>query len=219
MTISTAHQSKQYMKKTIFNQHLLVRSRRRNRALTGFVLATFLVALPGCISASAPKTAASLNGEAMYEPQPWVNSKPVNITGRLNAIQGALSAAGAAHASFVEYKIAQADEYNQRQERKRALESQRYHARLRAEEEERQRQLALSHQYRQSKPGAFEITLENFPDSFNHEGWELGVQLAGWIGMQDAQLRQLRVDTNTNMRSSPPPKPPRPRPGPKHKKD
>ena len=205
------------MKKTIFNQHLLVRSRRRNRALSGFVLATFLVMLPGCVSASAPKTAASLNGEAMYEPQPWVNSKPVNITGRLNAIQGALSAAGAAHASFVEYKIAQADEYNQRQERKRALESQRYHARLRAEEEERQRQLALSNQYRPQVLGSFNPIVGVVPDTFNYDGWEFGVQIAGWIGMQDAAQRQLRIDMNSNMRTPTPPKPPRPRP--KHKKD
>lgn len=88
-----------------------------------------------CISASAPKTEAGLIGEAMYSPQPWVNSTPVNITARVSAIQGALSAVQSASNSYVEYQVAQADAFNRRQARKAALESQQYYTRLQAEED------------------------------------------------------------------------------------
>lgn len=88
-----------------------------------------------CISASAPKSEADLIGEAMYAPQPWVHSTPVNITARVSAIQGALSAVQSASNSYVQYQVAQADTFNRRQARKAALKSQQYYARLKAEED------------------------------------------------------------------------------------
>ena len=195
---------------TSLNQPRSLRTRRRGRSISGLALATFLIALPGCISASAPKTAATLNGEAMYSPQPWVTSRPVNITARVNAIQGALGAVQAAQASLMEYQYARADAHNQRQARISAYNSHVYHERLKAEEAERQKWAEYNAQHRPPVPfGALNPVLDGVPDTFNHDGWNLGVAVAGWVGMQDAQLRQMRVDINTNVRMPPPPKPPR----------
>lgn len=160
-----------------------------------------------CISASAPKTDATMIGEAMYSPQPWVNSKPVNITARVSAIQGELSAVQSASNSYVEYQVAQADEFNQRQARKAALESQRYYERLQAEDDRlraiRESEAAVR-VVGQVKP----TSIITDPYVWDSSGWELGVAIAGWVGMQDAQLRKLRVDINTNMIAPPPPPPP-----------
>ncbi len=183
-------------------------ARRRAGALTTIFIASFLFLFPGCISASAPKTAATLNGEAMYAAQPWANSKPVNITARVSAIQGALSAVQTASNSYVDYQIARADTHNRRQARLAAYESHKYHERLRADEERlraiREREAA----YR--LPGSIKTgTIDAGPlPEWDSTGWDLGVAVAGWVGMQDAQLRRMRVDINTNMISRPPPSPP-----------
>ncbi|MEM7329300.1 MAG: hypothetical protein AAF437_11210 [Pseudomonadota bacterium] len=148
----------------------------------------------------------------MYSPQPWVTSRPVNITARVNAIQGALGAVQAAQASFLEYQHARADAYNQQQARISAYNSHVYYERLRAEEAERQKWAEYNAQHRPAqRVGAFNPILGVVPDTFNYDGWEFGVQIAGWIGMQDAAQRQLRIDMNSNMRTPPPPKPPRSR--------
>ncbi len=185
-------------------------TRHWGRCLTGLTLAVLLVSLPGCISASAPKTTAALNGEAMYSQQPWAKNQPVNITARLNAIQGALGAVQAAQASFIEYQHARADAHNQRQARISAYNSHVYHKRLRAEEAERQKWAEYDAQNRPSVAlGAINPVLDGVPDTFNHDGWNLGVAVAGWVGMQDAAQRQIRIDLNSNVRTPPPPKPPR----------
>lgn len=189
-------------------QHRQLYSPRRRGAAASLSLACLLVLLPGCISASAPKTAATLNGEAMYAPVPWASSKPVNITARVSAVQGALNAVQAASNSYVQYQQIRADTHNQQQARISAYKSHQYHQRLRAEEDRlraiREREAAMPRVVT-GKPQA--IVVGPIPE-WDSTGWDLGVAVAGWVGMQDAQLRQMRVDINTNMISRPPPPPP-----------
>jgi len=189
-------------------QYRQLRPRRRNGAATTLFIASLLVLLPGCISASAPKTTATLNGEAMYAPAAWASSKPVNITARVRAVQGALGAVQAASNSYVQYQQIRADTHNQQQARISAYKSHQYHQSLRAEEARlnaiRDREAAMP-LVRGVKPQG--IIVGPIPE-WDSSGWDLGVAVAGWVGMQDAQLRQMRVDINTNMISRPPPPPP-----------
>lgn len=189
-------------------QHQQLCSRRRSGAAATLSLASLLVLLPGCISAGAPKTAATLNGEAMYAPVPWASSKPVNITARVSAVQGALSAVQAASNSYVQYQQIRADTHNQQQARISAYKSHQYHQSLRAEEARlkaiRDREAAMP-LVQGIKPQG--IIVGPIPE-WDSSGWDLGVAVAGWVGMQDAQLRQMRVDINTNMITRPPPPPP-----------
>lgn len=160
-----------------------------------------------CISASAPKSDPALIGEAMYSPQPWVDSKPVNITARVSAIQGFASAVQTASNAYVEYQSAQADAFNRRQARQSALATQRYYARLQAEED-RLRAIRESEAAVRIVGQVRPTSLVTAPYVWDSSGWDLGVAIAGWVGMQDAQLRQMRVDINTNMTAPPPPPPP-----------
>lgn len=189
-------------------QHQQLCWRPRTGAAATLSLASLLVLLPGCISASAPKTAATLNGEAMYAPVPWASSKPVNITARVSAVQGALSAVQAASNSYVQYQQIRAEAHNQQQARISAYKSHQYHQSLRAEEARlkaiRDREAAMP-LVQGVKPQG--IIVGPIPE-WDSSGWDLGVAVAGWVGMQDAQLRQMRVDINTNMITRPPPPPP-----------
>lgn len=141
-----------------------------------------------CISASAPKSDAALIGEAMYSPQPWVNSKPVNITARVGAIQGALSAVQSASDSYVAYQFAQADAFNRQQARKAALSSQQYYARLRAEED-RLRAIrdseAAVRVVGQVKPTSIDIgpapTMADYADEIGDSMMGYAKSMRGWI--------------------------------------
>ena len=180
-------------------QHRQLCSRHRCDTVATLSLASLLVLLPGCISASAPKTAATLNGEAMYAPVPWASSKPVNITARVSAVQGALGAVQAASNSYVQYQQIRADTHNQQQARISAYKSHQYHQSLRAEADRlkaiRDREAAVP-RVMSVKPQV--IDGGPLPE-WDSTGWDLGVAVAGWVGMQDAQLRNLRVQINTDM--------------------
>lgn len=116
-------------------------------------LAIASLALAGCVSPGAPKTSASLNGEAMYAPRAWASSEPVDITGRLNAIQGALSSVQAAANDYFAYQQQRADTLNAQQARMSEYKSRIYHRRLEEEAAERERLRALASQNRVFKMG------------------------------------------------------------------
>lgn len=182
------------------------------RTLSNHLKISVLVALAwsttACISASAPKTEAGLIGEAMYSPQPWANSKPVNITARVNTIQSALSAVQSVSDTYAQFQRDVADARYQREARSAAYESHLYFQRLREEEARlaaiRQNDQRIG-QVRIGTPQA--IRAGPLPE-WDRTGWDLGVAVAGWVGMQDAQLRSLRVQINTDMVRQPPPPPP-----------
>ena len=121
--------------------------------LRALLIVPLLFASAGCMSASAPKTAANLNGEAMYAPHAWANSQPVNITARLNAIQGALNSVQIAAADYFAYQQQRADTFNAQQARMAEYESRIYHRRLEEEAAERERLRALASQNRVFKIG------------------------------------------------------------------
>jgi hypothetical protein len=145
-----------------------------------------------CISASAPKTSSALNGEAMYAPQPWAHGKPVNITARLGSIQSTLSAVQTASNSYFQYQQDRVDANNKRKARSLAYESHLYYQRLQDEEDRLraiQEREAATPQRVIAKPPP--INVGPIPE-WDSTGWDLGVAVAGWVGMQDAQLRQIR---------------------------
>jgi len=175
--------------------HLLTKERSRtqdrrqqNGAMTAIFIVSLALLLPGCISASAPKTAANMNGEGMYAPQPWANSKPVNITARVSAIQGALSAVQTASNSYVDYQTARADTHNRRQARLAAYESHKYHERLRTEDERlkaiRERD-AASPSVISVKPRSIELgpspTMADYADDIGNSMRGFAKSMRGWI--------------------------------------
>jgi len=161
---------------------------KRSGALTTISIASVAFLLPGCISASAPKTAASMNGEAMYAAQPWANSKPVNITARVSAIQGALSAVQTASNSYVDYQRARADTHNRQQARMAAYESHKYHERIRVEEDRlktiRERE-AASRSVVSGKPESIKLgpapTMADYADDIGNSMRGYAKSMRGWM--------------------------------------
>jgi hypothetical protein len=177
---------------TRHNQQKPKSPHRPKKALAALSIVSLLVVIPGCISASAPKTSSSLNGEAMYAPQPWAHGKPVNITARLGSIQSTLSAVQTASNSYFQYQQDRVDANNKRKARSLAYESHLYYQRLQDEEDRLraiQEREAATPQRVIAKPPP--INVGPIPE-WDSTGWDLGVAVAGWVGMQDAQLRQIR---------------------------
>lgn len=126
---------------------------RRTSWAKGAALAAASLALAGCVSPGAPKTAATLNGEAMYAPRAWAESQPVNITARLNAVQSALNSVQVAANDYFAYQQQRADTFNAQQARMSEYKSRIYHRRLEEEAAERERLRALASQNRVFKIG------------------------------------------------------------------
>ncbi|MEZ5945581.1 MAG: hypothetical protein R3C13_00080 [Hyphomonas sp.] len=89
----------------------------------------------------------------MYAPRAWASSEPVDITGRLNAIQGALSSVQAAANDYFAYQQQRADTLNALQARMSEYNSRIYHRRLEEEAAEREQLAALASQNRVFKMG------------------------------------------------------------------
>ena len=77
-------------------------------------LGALCLASAACASSSKIKTAGDLNGEAMYKRLAWAEARPVNITGRLDALQSAVSAANTMSNTVFAAKYAQYESFNQR---------------------------------------------------------------------------------------------------------
>ena len=172
-------------------------------------LAILSVFLPACVSASPPKTSAQMIGEAMYTTHPWADTEPVNITARMNAVQGALAAVGSAQQSYHDYRMGQAAAFNERAFLK--AEYARYEAGMRKQQAavaEAARLRALAEQDARSLAVSREPPRIAASPEWDSSGWDLGVAVAGWVGMQDDALRRLRVHINTQTVSAPPPPPP-----------
>lgn len=178
----------------MFNQLIPQSPQRKRKAdrrigpLTAISVASLLALLPGCVSASAPKTAASMNGEAMYTSQPWANSKPVNITARVNALQGALGAAQIASNSYLQYQQQRADAHNQRQARISAYKSHQYKMRLQAEEDARVRALLAAQNAPRTgkiKPASIVLgpapTMADYAEDIGNSVMGYAKSMRGWI--------------------------------------
>ncbi|MGV6820197.1 MAG: hypothetical protein ACWA5T_06820 [Parvularcula sp.] len=168
-----------------------------------------VVLVSGCVSSAPPDTAATEIGEQMYVVHPWAETEPVNITGRMNALQGALAGVSSAQQAYFDFKMAQADAFNRRAFLK--AEYARNEAALRRQREkaaEAARLRALAEQDTQRGRIAIKPPKLAASPEWDSSGWDFGVAIAGWVGMQDDALRNMRVEMNTQARPAPPPPPP-----------
>lgn len=170
-------------------QHRSLCNRRRSSGLATLSMAGLLVLLPGCISANAPETVRTMNGEAMYAPQPWATSKPVNITARVNALQGALGAVQSASNSYVQYQQQRADAHNLRQARISAYKTHQYNMRLKAEEDARLKALLAAQnatpQVLAGKPISIKLgpapTMADYADDIGNSMRGFAKSMRGWM--------------------------------------
>ena len=153
-----------------------------------FVLATLCTTMTACISASAPTTSVQLNGEAMYTTQPWADTKPVNITGRLNTVQGAVATMRSAQTSYYDFKITQANAFNERAFLRAEIARHDAELRRRLEQAEAARIKAEAEQSRPPIKGVKAKPVAGTVPTFSDYAWEIGTSitshaksLRGWM--------------------------------------
>lgn len=168
-----------------------------------FAIIPVFLASVGCVSASAPKTPASLNGEAMYAPRAWAGSKPVNITGRLNAAQGAVSTLQATTNQYFASQQMRYDDLNAQQARKAEYESRIYHRRLEEEAAERERLRALASQNR-----VFKVKKLGPDDFADGPGFDFLAHDGAW-GLYDLAIGNSNALSKMRAPPTPPPVLPR----------
>lgn len=159
--------------------------------------------LVGCMSPGAPKTAANLNGEAMYAPRAWANSEPVNISARLNAVSAAVSSLQATSDQYFANQQARADTFNAQQARKAEYESRIYHRRLEEEAAERERLRALA-----SKNRVFKVRKLSPDDFADGPGFDFLAHDGAW-GLYDLAIGNSNALSKMRGPSMPPPVLPR----------
>jgi len=144
-----------------------------------FMLATLCTTMTACISASAPKTSAQMNGEAMYTTQPWADTKPVNITDRLNAVQGVVAAMQSAQTSYYDFKITQANAFNERAFLRAEIARHDAELRRRLEQAEAARIKAGAEQPRSPIKGVKAKPVAGTVATFSDYAWEIGTSIIG----------------------------------------